>query len=559
MSNSFLNTETLTLNDLFSKDRTYSVPKYQRNYSWDEDQWEDLWSDIEDLEKSNYPHFMGSVVLQETKDIKNIDIIDGQQRLSTLSIFIAAVIAYIDDLVKKDKDKIDNEKRKEIFNKKYLGYESSTTLKIVPKLTLNKTNNNFFTTYIINQNIPNKSTLADADKSNLLLHKAFGFFQRKIKEKFQKEDGKKIAEYVEMIGEQLKFIVIVVQNELDAYVLFQTLNARGAELTAADLLKNYFLSLLKNDSEALEQANAMWEDINNKISTEKIPDFLRSVVNFQTDSVTKNRLFKEVRKDIKTSEKAFSFISKLHNLSSLYLALQNSNHNSWNEFSQQDAKYYIDILELLRFKSSLPLLLVAKEKIINDQEFTKILKVCAILSIRYSISKTRTNKLESNYNKIACNIFYDKYKNTNEIIKALKLIDIDDNDFKKSFSIYSKKATSGNDAKIVKFLLVNIERHLSGGICDEQLATVEHILPSSSKDEKVHKLGNYILLEEKYNQQLKNKNFKEKINIYSQSNFKLAQYVSREFKVWDAKSIQKYQNFLADQALAIWKINIRTQ
>ncbi|EOI2131478.1 DUF262 domain-containing protein, partial [Campylobacter jejuni] len=545
--------ETLTLNDLFSKDRTYSVPKYQRNYSWDEDQWEDLWSDIEDLEKSNYPHFMGSIVLQETKDVKNIDIIDGQQRLSTLSIFIAAVIVYIDDLVKKDKDKINNEKRKEIFNKKYLGYESSTTLKIVPKLTLNKTNNNFFTTYIINQNIPDKPTLADADKSNLLLHKAFDFFQKKIKEKFQEEDGKKIAEYVEMIGEQLKFIVIIVQNELDAYVLFQTLNARGAELTAADLLKNYFLSLLKNDSEALEQANSIWEDINNKISTEKIPDFLRSVVNFQTDLVTKNRLFKEVRKNIKTSEEAFSFISKLHNLSSLYLALQNSNHNSWNEFSQKDAKYYINILELLRFKSSLPLLLIAKEKIINDQEFTKILKACAVLSIRYSISKTRTNKLESNYNKIACNIFYDKYKNANEIIKALKLIDIDDNDFKKSFSIYSKKATSGNDEKIVKFLLFNIERHLSGGICDEQIATIEHILPSSLNDEKVHKLGNYILLEAKYNQQLKNKNFKEKIDIYSKSNFKLAQYVAENFKTWDTKSIDQYQNFLAKQALALWK------
>ncbi|WP_087686168.1 DUF262 domain-containing protein, partial [Campylobacter jejuni] len=466
---------------------------------------------------------------------------------------IAAVIVYIDDLVKKDKDKINNEKRKEIFNKKYLGYESSTTLKIVPKLTLNKTNNNFFTTYIINQNIPDKPTLADADKSNLLLHKAFDFFQKKIKEKFQEEDGKKIAEYVEMIGEQLKFIVIIVQNELDAYVLFQTLNARGAELTAADLLKNYFLSLLKNDSEALEQANSIWEDINNKISTEKIPDFLRSVVNFQTDLVTKNRLFKEVRKNIKTSEEAFSFISKLHNLSSLYLALQNSNHNSWNEFSQKDAKYYINILELLRFKSSLPLLLIAKEKIINDQEFTKILKACAVLSIRYSISKTRTNKLESNYNKIACNIFYDKYKNANEIIKALKLIDIDDNDFKKSFSIYSKKATSGNDEKIVKFLLFNIERHLSGGICDEQIATIEHILPSSLNDEKVHKLGNYILLEAKYNQQLKNKNFKEKIDIYSKSNFKLAQYVAENFKTWDTKSIDQYQNFLAKQALALWK------
>ncbi len=555
MSNSFLNTETLTLNDLFGKDRTYSVPKYQRNYSWSVDQWEDLWYDIEDLEKSNYPHFMGSIVLQETKDTKNIDIIDGQQRLATLSIFMSAIIFYIDDLVKKNKNKTDNEKRREIFNKKYLGYESSTTLKIVSKLTLNNTNNNFFTTYIINQNIPDKATLADADNSNRLLHEAFVFFQKKIKEKFQEEDGKKIAEYVEMIGEQLKFIVIIVQNELDAYVLFQTLNARGVELTAADLLKNYLLNLLKNESEILNQANLMWENINNKISTEKIPDFLRSVINSQTDLVTKNRLFKEVKKNIKTSKEAFDFISKLHNLSSLYLALQNSNHNSWNDFSEQDVKHYIDILELLRFKSSLPLLLAAKEKITNDKDFTKILRACAILSIRYSISKTRTNKLESNYNKIACNIFHDKYKNTKEIINALKSIDIDDNDFKKSFSMYSKKATSGNEAKIVKFLLTNIERHLSGGICDEQTATIEHILPFSSNDEKVNKLGNYILLEKKYNQELKDKKFEEKISIYEKSNFKLAKYIAENFKTWDAKSIDQYQNFLAKQALALWKIS----
>lgn len=554
MSNSFLNTETLTFNDLFGKDRTYSVPKYQRNYSWSEDQWEDLWCDIEDLEKSNYPHFMGSIVLQETKDAKNIDIIDGQQRLTTLSIFMSAIIFYIDNLVKKDKDKTDNEKRKEIFNKKYLGYESSTTLKIVPKLTLNNTNNNFFTHYIINQNTPDKPTLADEDNSNYLLYKAFDFFQKKIKEKFQEEDGKTIAEYVEMIGEQLKFIVIIVQNELDAYVLFQTLNARGVELTAADLLKNYFLNLLKNESEILNQANLMWENINNKISTEKIPDFLRSVINSQIDLVTKNRLFKEVKKNIKTSEEAFNFISKLHSLSSLYLALQNSNHSSWNDFAVQDVKYYIYILELLRFKSSLPLLLIAKEKITSDQDFVKILKACAILSIRYSISKTRTNKLESNYNKIACNIFHNKYKNTKEIIDALKLIDIDDNDFKKSFSIYSKKATSGNDAKIVKFLLVSIERHLSGGVCDEQIATIEHILPSSLNDEKVHKLGNYILLEKKYNHELKNKKFEEKISIYSKSNFKLPRYIAENFKTWDTKSIDQYQNFLAKQALALWKI-----
>ncbi|EHO0246052.1 HNH endonuclease, partial [Campylobacter jejuni] len=71
---------------------------------------------------------------------------------------------------------------------------------------------------------------------------------------------------------------------------------------------------------------------------------------------------------------------------------------------------------------------------------------------------------------------------------------------------------------------------------------------------KVHKLGNYILLEKKYNQELKDKKFEEKISIYNKSSFKLPRYIADNFKTWDTKSIDQYQNFLAKQALALWKI-----
>lgn len=425
----------------------------------------------------------------------------------------------------------------------------------VPKLTLNSTNNSFFANYIANRNTPSKSTLKDEDNSSCLLYKAFIFFEKKIKEKFPEENGAKIAEYIEMIGEQLKFILITVQNELDAYILFQTLNARGVELTAADLLKNYFLNLLKDNSDDLDLANEMWEKVNSKVSTEKLPDFLRCVINSHEDLVRKSRLFKEIKNIIKTPQAALEFITQIYNSTSLYIALQNSNHSSWNEFSNQNVKYYIDILELLRFKSSLPLLLTAREKLDNEEAFVEILRICAILSIRYSISQARTNKLELNYNKIACNISSGKYKTLKDIIKELKLIDISDDDFKKSFSMYSKKATSGNEAKVVKFLLTSIERHLSNG-CDEEIATIEHILPLSSSDNQaIHKLGNYILLESKYNKELKDKNFKEKVVVYSKSKFKLAKYIANNFTSWDSKSIDKYQNYLAKQALAIWHFN----
>ncbi len=98
-------TSSITFRQLMGNGLRYEVPKFQRDYSWEEEQWDDLWFDIDALIKNEeYEHYMGYLVLQSS-DNKNFIIIDGQQRITTLSILVLAVLKCLTELAEKDIEK----------------------------------------------------------------------------------------------------------------------------------------------------------------------------------------------------------------------------------------------------------------------------------------------------------------------------------------------------------------------------------------------------------------------------------------------------------------------
>jgi uncharacterized protein with ParB-like and HNH nuclease domain len=111
--------------------------------SWDQEQWEDLWEDIENLQEEE--HYMGYIVLQRNKkdkrDKNNFSIIDGQQRLITLSLFVLAAMSKIQTLIEQNIDSKDNETRLKGLRSDFIGTLSRTTLMPYNKLTLNRNNN----------------------------------------------------------------------------------------------------------------------------------------------------------------------------------------------------------------------------------------------------------------------------------------------------------------------------------------------------------------------------------------------------------------------------------
>jgi uncharacterized protein with ParB-like and HNH nuclease domain len=138
-----LNTDTEDLKELLSNGKSYSVPPYQRDYSWKEEHWEDLWEDLMTSQDNREDHYMGALVL-ESGERKQFRIIDGQQRMATLSILILACVDYLHGLASEGVDATANKERATLLESSYLGSKDPTSLLITPKLKLNANDDDFF-------------------------------------------------------------------------------------------------------------------------------------------------------------------------------------------------------------------------------------------------------------------------------------------------------------------------------------------------------------------------------------------------------------------------------
>ncbi|MGQ9842201.1 MAG: DUF262 domain-containing protein [Spirochaetota bacterium] len=159
--------------------KMYTVPRFQRSYWWTQENWEDLWLDIVALQHNEESvHYLGSIVLQ-TEDNKTYTIIDGQQRLVTLNIIILCCIKLLKELEEQGIEPKENKERQEIYKKTYIGFTDPKALTYQSKLTLNETDKDLYSSYLVQLDKP--LNLSKLPESNKLLINAFDFFQEELK------------------------------------------------------------------------------------------------------------------------------------------------------------------------------------------------------------------------------------------------------------------------------------------------------------------------------------------------------------------------------------------
>ena|ERR1051326_1836298 len=143
-------TSNQTLRQLFGNGLTYKIPRFQRDYSWTQDEWDDLWQDIQGtvVPDGEPAHYMGYLVLQTT-DNKSFEVIDGHQRLTTLSLLVLGVLRALQDFVEGGTDAENNKLRLEQLRNSYIGYLDPVTLIPRSKLVLNRNNNAYYQDYIV--------------------------------------------------------------------------------------------------------------------------------------------------------------------------------------------------------------------------------------------------------------------------------------------------------------------------------------------------------------------------------------------------------------------------
>lgn len=558
-----LGTSTPNLNDIFGNSKIYRVPPYQRDYSWELEQWEDLWDDMVEAEGNNYPHYMGAIVLQSTEDKKYI-VIDGQQRLATLSIVTIACIKTIRSYRDEGIDTAENEERIDLLMKQYIGAKNPASLRYSSKLFLNENNDPFYQATILQFREPvNYRKLKDSEK---LMWNAFKFFETKIAERFfKKKEGGEIADFLNnVIAEKLLFIQIIVDNDLSAYTVFETLNSRGVELTSTDLLKNYLFSKVSKSTTDLEHVKAQWKDIIDLIGLNNFPTFLRHFINSSESLVTKDKLFKRLKTTIGSDQAVFDLLDSLQSSAFLYDALDKPGDEFWTDYHEaKDAIHELNLFKVTQFRS----LAIAAFRRLDAPNFIQLMKYCAIISFRYNVvGRLNPNDTEKVYNKAAVRLTNHKTSTAREVLADLRSIYVSDEQFVNSFS--TKSVNTRSSKKLVRYILVKLENQLSGKHIDFETtnATIEHVLPENphdywseffSEDEHaslVYRLGNYTLLEGKKNRvEAGNNNFEQKKEVYRTSEFELTRKIDQN--EWNPAVLKERQRQLAGIASTVWRIN----
>jgi uncharacterized protein with ParB-like and HNH nuclease domain len=541
------------IEDLLRSRIIYSVPIFQRSYSWGDKEINDFLEDLESVYKNkDEEYFFGSMVFAPHEEENKIKILDGQQRLATIMLFLAAMRDVL-----KSSPKDENIKRAVAINELIYSTDPVTLSKKI-KIELNMEDRSFFEAIITQGIVPEAKY-----SSHRLIQKAYKRFQEYIREKIQNDE--KFAENaLDIILSKFIVIKIEVESDVNAHSIFETLNDRGLELSIADLLKNYIFSL---SGPYLSEVIYKWREMIDNIGDHTVSKFLRHYWCSTKELVRKEEVYKKVKNSIKTAEEARNFMNQLNEEGLVYSNMVNPTHEFWVDKEVEDL---LNELNILGAEQALIILLAIYKRFFKQEKenFKKLLRSIVNFTFRYStICNLNPNEMEKLYSGAALKLRNNEW-GFEEIIKKLKEYNPDDKIFCERFLEKDIKNT-----KLAKYILVKLNNYLLMKRGGKEITTninrvnLEHIIPKRPDKEWekflkennielekwVHKLGNMTILLKEYNRKISNKFFTRKKEMYLKS----ALPINQELKVYEKfgpNEIIERQKKMAEIAKEIWKV-----
>ena len=343
MTTASFTTRNYTFRQLMELGTSYQVPPLQRGFSWTENEWEELWLDIEELfqqqnadagttagasrdarEDGKEPaapssRFMGFLILQRLGR-GHFALLDGQQRLTSISILVLAAINCLQDLQKEGCDPAGNAIREEILRNVYIGNCDARTLQVTPKLTLNHAEDAYFqNTLVALHNLPESRR----DASVPLPGRAFCWFKERIKAACGQgtESGAKISSLVEVAASSLFFTVFTTDTADTAFMLLEHLHPCGPHHEITDFLKNRLLACSgqPHNSALVASLDKRWSRMLATLGEESFPEFLRTAWNARHGFVRRKALFKALHTTIHESSAASRLLEELERAAPIYM------------------------------------------------------------------------------------------------------------------------------------------------------------------------------------------------------------------------------------------------
>ncbi len=584
-------TTTVRTADIFANGKEYEVPPFQRQYAWTEEEWEILWEDLMYLQTGQDDlHYMGPLLFQSNQDTPDhFVIIDGQQRLATIVLLVLAAIHRFEQWAREsDEEAIvqANRERAEIFRRRFIGEKEPMALLYRPRLTLNRTDKRFFRE-LISDRYRERRVRSPSPESHRQLYGAYRFFVRKLqdeKEGFHTPED--LARFIDQtVSQKLLFTRILVADDANAYLIFETLNARGVELAPSDLIKNYLFALL--DREGVPQQDivdlmSVWDEVIESLGVRAFIPFLRAYVNATSPTIIRTeRLFHYIKSEITNRERAQTFIEDVRDKADVFLALHSPESDFWNIWpDHQDIRHLLSLLKLFSVRQHIPLLFAVydatQRNLLRDRFFRQLLRDVVVITFRYSIiGKRNPNQLERLYASTAYAIHAHAIDSEGDVRRALRAAYLPDNEFEQSFTNIA--IPTRRYKRLVKYILLMLEewvqhpdhtRFYSPEVIhaiNDSTITIEHILPRQPLPDWqeafpdhatwLYRLGNLTLLEDTLNREAANKSFSEKRALYRRSRFSLTRALA-DLEEWTPEALRQRQSALAQYATHIWRIDV---
>jgi hypothetical protein len=538
--------------------RLLAVPIYQRPYSWKEEQVVEFWTDLRAAFGKKIPeYFLGTIVLSQQGNVGRETIIDGQQRLATTLMVLAAI--------RNEYEQRGDGRRAAIVQNTYISVTELKSGEQVARLRLSSEDDPYFRKLVIE----NDRTVDASRKSHERIMAALTVLESKLRQLTTDagaEWTERLVNMVEFLRAQVQTIVLEVPTEADAFLIFETLNDRGADLTIADLLKNYLFGRAGTQIDTvrngwLEAVGALEIAAENATFTM----FLKHYWSSRKGIVRERELYKNIRENVATETQAVEFIQQLQSAARLYAALLNSDHEHWSMLGTE-AKENVESFLRLELEQVRPLMLAAMQHF-SAAELKKLLRALTSWGVRgLIVGGIGGGTYEKAYCDAAVKIRSGALKSTDDVFGDLSKLVPTDEEFEAEFAV--ARVPKPN---LARYYLIALENSAKGEKepelvpnANEDQVNLEHILPKNATDtdwgkafklderaDWVFRVGNLSLLQKGPNGRIGNKAFSVKKPILGASSFVLTKEAGAAAD-WTPQAIQKRQERLAKLALGVW-------
>jgi uncharacterized protein with ParB-like and HNH nuclease domain len=570
--------ELLSVYKLFKND-AYLIPGYQRDYAWDTEQWTQLWDDLSGYQEANSEdHFLGPLIVTPDESKSDLyEVIDGQQRLTTLQMIICLIRDRWIDLG----DQSTNQMGDVVPNKQLT---SELIYSLTPSVRYNFTPNRYLKDVFLDfiqrnpgdgdrKQIENRQALKVynyADRSTEAL-RGYRFFKGKIFA-FDEETLRKFENF---LLHHVYLLNVRAGGSSNAFLLFETLNYRGLELTQTDLVKSFLFSKIKDPDKA-ESLIKNWDVVADNLGS-KSPDlFLRHYLLLFSEKVKKRDIYGEIKerypdensaikliKDLLHFSKLYSYIARENDFEGINKDVLNSLFNDLSDLGVETQSIYL-LAILHRFFSQ-------AEKI-DIKRIERAARLVEVLSFRWTTCGKNAQDLETIYQVAASKIM--SLGDAEELFEEAQKIVSDALPTNSEFEITLQNAVI-RSATRARYILKKIDDYETADgayvLMNSNRLHVEHVAPQrpsgdydwkaqmkgdANYTEVIYRIGNLVLLPGRINREASNKSFDKKKPVYKKITGHaklpiLTQEVLDE-DTWNQSVVKRRSEAIAKEAVKVW-------